>query len=68
MTNYGKTRYVKILDIEFEDIDSTIIPGEDISIREYFLKRYDIKIENGRQPLLLVEGKKRKVKFFIILG
>lgn len=26
MTNYGKTRYVKILDIEFGDIDSTIIP------------------------------------------
>lgn len=44
MTNYGKTRYVKILDIEFGDIDSTIIPGEDISIREYFAKRYDIKI------------------------
>lgn len=44
MTNYGKTRYVKILDIEFGDIDSVIIPGEEISIREYYQKRYDIKI------------------------
>lgn len=44
MTNYGKTRYVKIIDIEFGDIDSTIIPGENISIREYFHSKYDIRI------------------------
>lgn len=33
MTNYGKTRYYKVIDIEFEDIDSVMIPEENISIR-----------------------------------
>lgn len=54
MTNYGKTRYVKITDIEFSDVDSTMIPEENCSIREYFLNRYNVKIENARQPLLVV--------------
>lgn len=40
MTNYGKTRYFKIIDLEFEDLDSVIIPEADMSIREYFKKKY----------------------------
>lgn len=59
MTNYGKTRYYKVIDIEFEDIDSVMIPEENISIREYFKKRYELKIEQSRQPLLVVENKKK---------
>ena len=44
MTNYGKTRYVKITDIEFSDVDTTMIPEEGCSIREYYTKKYNIKI------------------------
>ena len=44
MTNYGKTRYHRIIDIEFEDIDSVMIPEEQTSIRDYFIKKYNIKI------------------------
>ena len=54
MTNYGKTRYVRILDIEFSDIDSTMVPDENCSIRDYYTKKYNIKIENAKQPLLVV--------------
>lgn len=60
MTNYGKTRYVRILDIEFSDIDATMVPEENCSIREYYTKKYNIKIENAKQPLLVVEGKRKK--------
>lgn len=60
MTNYGRTRYVKIIDVEFSDIDTTIVPDQNISIREYYSKKYNLTIENPKQPLLVVEEKRRK--------
>lgn len=66
MTNYGRPRYVKILDLEFADLDSTMVPQQNISIREYYLKKYNIKIENSKQPLLVIEEKKKKSKFYLI--
>lgn len=44
MTNYGKPRYLKITDIEFNDIDNTFIPGQNISIRQYYATKYNLKI------------------------
>ena len=38
-----------------------MVPEENCSIREYYTKKYNIKIENSKQPLLLVEGRKKKV-------
>jgi hypothetical protein len=52
MTNYGRPRYVKILDISFSDLTETYLSGENISILDYYLKKYNIKIENIKQPLL----------------
>ena len=60
MTNYGKTRYVRILDIEFSDIDSVVVPDENCTIRDYYSKKYNLKIENSKQPLLHVEGRKKR--------
>lgn len=55
MTNYGKPRYVKIVDLEFSDIDQTIIPQKKMSIRQYYTERYHLTIENSKQPLLIIE-------------
>lgn len=66
MTNYGRPRYVKIIDLEFSDIDSTIVPDQNISIREYYNQKYRLKIENSKQPLLVIEEKRKKVRFIII--
>lgn len=55
MTNYGKPRYVKIIDLEFSDIDSTILSQKKMSIRQYYTEKYNMTIENSKQPLLIIE-------------
>ena len=37
-----------------------MVPDENCSIREYYSKKYNINIENSKQPLLLVEGRKKE--------
>ena len=61
MTNYGKTRYAKILDIQFGTVDTTMVPYLNISIREYFKTKYGIEIKYGNQPLLSVAGRKKVI-------
>ena len=65
MTNYGKPRYVKVEDIVFLDMDTTFIPGTEMTIREYYSNKYNIKIENARQPLLVIEERRNKVLFYL---
>lgn len=65
MTNYGKPRYVKVEDIAFLDMDTTFIPGTEMTIREYYTNKYNIKIENARQPLLVIEERRNKVLFYL---
>jgi hypothetical protein len=57
MTNYGTTRYYKIVDIQFKRADEVMIEN-DVSIATYFEKRYGMKITKPHQPLLEVEVKK----------
>lgn len=61
MTNYGKPRYIKIIDLEFTDIDTTVLPQKKMSIRQYYTERYNLTIENSKQPLLIIEEKRKKV-------
>lgn len=60
MTNYGSPRYVKVLDIEFPDLNDILISGQNIPIIAYYMKKYNVKIENQKQPLLIIEEKRRK--------
>ena len=60
MTNYGKARYLKILDLEFIDPNSVLLPETQLSIVAYFETKYNIKIQHKNQPLLLMENKKVK--------
>lgn len=56
MSNYGKTRYYKITDINFVDI-STIKLDENLSLIDYYAQKYGIKVASLKQPLLVTEGK-----------
>jgi hypothetical protein len=52
MTNYGKTRYVKIIDLVFETIDDIKINGSETTLRQFYEIKYHLKIQNARQPLI----------------
>lgn len=36
MTNYGKTRYVKIIDVIFENVDELKLNGKDQTLRQFY--------------------------------
>ena len=67
MTNYGKTAYYRIEEIVFEDINSIKLEDASISLREYYEKKYNMKITNHKQPLLKVEGRRKNSEFQILL-
>jgi aubergine-like protein len=62
MTNYGRPRYLKVADLDFTDIATLhiLVNNENIPIVEYYSQKYKIKIENMKQPLLLIEDKRRQ--------
>lgn len=60
MTNYGKARYIRIDDVIFQTIDSQYIPGTTTTLRAFYQEKYSIKIENPKQPLLVVKDKKKE--------
>lgn len=66
MTNYGKTSYHKIEEVVFQEIDSINLEDASMTLREYYLKKYNITIKNPKQPLLRVESKRRGNKEFQI--
>lgn len=59
MTNYGKARYIRIDDILFENVDTQCLPGTETTLRKFYEEKYSIKIENARQPLLVVKDKRK---------
>ena len=44
MTNYGKTRYVKISDVVFDSVDELKLNGQDITLRQFYEQKYNKKI------------------------
>ena len=70
MTNYGKPCYYRIEDVLFEPMEDVILSvgEEEMNIRDYYRKKYNVDFD-GKQPLLLAENKnKRLVIFKIYLG
>lgn len=58
MTNYGKLRYERIADINFEPLDSLKLEGEDsMKLLEYYKQKYNIAIKKEKQPVLIAEEK-----------
>ena len=55
MTNYGKTRYVRINDIIFDTVDERKLNNSDLTLRQFYESKYGKKIQFGKQPLLEVE-------------
>jgi hypothetical protein len=60
MTNYGKTAYYKIIDICFKKLDEEFIQPKNISLKNYYLDKYQIDIKNLTQPLLQAENKNKR--------
>jgi hypothetical protein len=52
MTNYGKTSYHKIEEVVFQDIESIQLDDAGLSLKDYYLKKYNYEIRNLKQPLL----------------
>lgn len=65
MSNYGKTRYYKITDIHFVDI-TTIKLDENLSLIDYYEKKYGIKFTSLKQPLLVTEGKNTESTTYLV--
>ena len=62
MTNYGKICYYRIQDVIYQSLDDvklTTDDGEEMTICQYYLKKYNITITNKKQPLLLAENKNK---------
>jgi len=63
MTTYGKSTFYRVLDVEFINMMDVAISEDIPNLKEYYLKKYNIKIEKESQPLLCVENKiKRREK------
>lgn len=60
MTNYGKARYVRITDVIFETVNDIKIANEDMTLREFYEKKYGKKIVQLKQPLLEVQENGRR--------
>jgi hypothetical protein len=60
MTNYGKARYAKIIDILFDTVDGYKLIGTDTTLRSYFETKYSLKIGNAKQPLIEAESRSKK--------
>ena len=66
MTNYGKTRYVKVEDVLFVDLSQVIIESCKMPLTEYYKFRYDYEIKNLKQPLIYANNKKSKFKTYLV--
>lgn len=66
MSNYGKSVFYRICDIEFQDIQAFVFDGA-ISLLKYYEEKYKIKIKNMNQPLLVTESKNRRNQNHIYL-
>ena len=54
MTNYGKTKYVRIENIEFKNLTEVFLPNaENQNIIDYYFQKYNVTVR-ANQPLLKV--------------
>lgn len=54
MTNYGKSTFYRVLDVEFRSMLEVPISEEIPNLKEYYRLRYNLDIKHEGQPLLLV--------------
>jgi hypothetical protein len=52
MTNYGKARYVKIVDLIFDTVDDYKLNGSETTLRQFYETKYHKAITNAKQPLI----------------
>ena len=65
MTNYGKSRYLRIDDVMFVDLTQVIVQSCKMPLTEYYKTRYNYEIKAIKQPLLYSEAK-AKFKTYLI--
>jgi aubergine-like protein len=59
MSNYGKTNYYTITDIQYNDLESVVFDGSQVKLVDYYKDKYQVTIKSLRQPLLVAENKKK---------
>lgn len=57
MTNYGKSTFYRVLDVEFRSMLEVPISEEIPNLKEYYRLRYNLQVKQEAQPLLVVENK-----------
>lgn len=60
MTNYGKSKYLKVIDVIFDTVDDFKLNGSDTTLREFYEKKYNRRINQAKQPLIEVESRAKK--------
>ena len=65
MANYGKTRYFKIMDLKFEEVQSITFEAN-INMLDYYKEKYQISIKNVKQPLLVAEGTRKEETILLV--
>jgi hypothetical protein len=66
MTNYGKTRYLKVEDVLFMDLTQVVIESCKMLLPEYYRVRYALDIKNLKQPLLFANAKRTAIKTYLV--
>lgn len=66
MSNYGKTNYYTISDIQFDDLESIVFEESQTKLVDYYKDKYRIAIKNLKQPLLVAEGKDKKKPILLV--
>ena len=55
MSNYGKSRFYRITDINFDPLES--IKFQKGTLVDYYFQRYQVQIKDLKQPLFVTEGR-----------
>lgn len=68
LTRYNRDKLYQVDGIDFSQCPTStfLCKGETVSFLDYYQKRYNIKISDLQQPLLLTTDKKTKQKCFLI--
>ena len=65
MSNYGKTIYYRIEDVDFRPLQEVVIPGYE-HIFDYYKKKYNLTLNSAKQPLLVTLGKRKDEKILLL--
>jgi hypothetical protein len=66
MTNYGKTRYYRIEEILFLNLEMVFLDGDRLNIIDYYKDKYQIELKSKQQPILEVENKRSSTKTYLL--